>query len=445
MRTLYLLIFSLLFISVLVTKSRAQCKVKFTFQSSPANDSFTVQFYDLSENINFWFWDFDDGSTSSSKKQNPKYTFSNIGNHQVTLLGSDTISGCFKQYKKVITIPGIYKACNALFYYDSLDVNRFQFYDTSFYASPGTAQKRRTWSFGDGQTSNLANPLHTYSVGGKYEVCLVTYDSLTSCSDSICKTIYSLVCEADFSTIIDSNGDGVNFVGTYSQGYNPHTFEWDFGDGDTSTLAEPYHQYKKTGSYKVCLYVNNNNICHDTVCKTISINYINKCLNGFTFTGDKKKISFHPDTLLDSNYHFYWDFGDQQSDSTKAPIHSYLHAGTYFICMTASRKDYNCSKTICQSLKIDPEKIYIDKSPFNRSSSIRFNYEKKTAVLKFQPRENEKFDLLIYDDIMKLLTGFYSIGNTDFSFSLPPLAPGIYFYILNTPEGTISKGHFFYF
>lgn len=44
------------------------------------------------------------------------------------------------------------------------------------------------WSFGDGDTSILQNPVHTYSVNGSYIVCLTASDSF-GCSDSICYTL----------------------------------------------------------------------------------------------------------------------------------------------------------------------------------------------------------------------------------------------------------------
>lgn len=43
------------------------------------------------------------------------------------------------------------------------------------------------WTFGDGDTSALQNPSHTYSVGGTYTACLVVTDS-AGCMDSTCIT-----------------------------------------------------------------------------------------------------------------------------------------------------------------------------------------------------------------------------------------------------------------
>ena len=44
---------------------------------------------------------------------------------------------------------------------------------------------------------------------------------------------------------------------------------WDFGDGNTSNQQNPQHVYSSSGSYSVQLISSNNNICQDTISKTI--------------------------------------------------------------------------------------------------------------------------------------------------------------------------------
>lgn len=45
---------------------------------------------------------------------------------------------------------------------------------------------------------------------------------------------------------------------------------WNFGDGDTSSLANPSHQYLRTGTYNVCLTATNAEGCTDTKCEEVS-------------------------------------------------------------------------------------------------------------------------------------------------------------------------------
>ncbi|MFC1992959.1 DUF4349 domain-containing protein [Chloroflexota bacterium] len=50
-------------------------------------------------------------------------------------------------------------------------------------------------------------------------------------------------------------GKEIRFTGDISGGFAPYTYEWDFGDGDTSTSEAPIHAYKTAGTYTVSLKV----------------------------------------------------------------------------------------------------------------------------------------------------------------------------------------------
>ena len=52
--------------------------------------------------------------------------------------------------------------------------------------------------------------------------------------------------------------------------YLPTYWNWDFGDGDTSTQQNPLHQYAKGGAYWVCLIVGNE-YSADTLCKWVYV------------------------------------------------------------------------------------------------------------------------------------------------------------------------------
>lgn len=58
---------------------------------------------------------------------------------------------------------------------------------------------------------------------------------------------------ADSRTV--KEGSGIQFFASVSGGFSPYTYEWDFGDGDTSTDANPYHVYNESGDFTVSLKV----------------------------------------------------------------------------------------------------------------------------------------------------------------------------------------------
>jgi PKD repeat protein len=79
-----------------------------------------------------------------------------------------------------------------------------------------------SWNFGDGQTSSLQNPSHTYAGAGTYMW-------------SLSVSISGVICTKTGSIAIASSG------GT--------TYSWTFGDGQTSTQQNPSHTYASAGAF----------------------------------------------------------------------------------------------------------------------------------------------------------------------------------------------------
>lgn len=57
------------------------------------------------------------------------------------------------------------------------------------------------------------------------------------------------------STRTVRKGENIRFEPRIGGGVSPYTYEWDFGDGSTSTDVFPIHAYKSQGSYNVSLKV----------------------------------------------------------------------------------------------------------------------------------------------------------------------------------------------
>ncbi|MFO8009510.1 MAG: PKD domain-containing protein [Dehalococcoidia bacterium] len=142
-------------------------EVDFTASPTTGYNPVEVEFKDLSMwNITSWAWDFGDGNTSS--EQNPVHTYTSAGVYDVTLavIGqSDTaVTKTRNAYINVLEPPPV-----ADFYCHSSTYVGFdeQFTDLS----QGTVTDWR-WNFGDGTTSNLKNPTHSFAFPGTYTVRL---------------------------------------------------------------------------------------------------------------------------------------------------------------------------------------------------------------------------------------------------------------------------------
>lgn len=109
-----------------------------------------------------------------------------------------------------------------------------------------------TWSFGDGSSSTLANPGHSYVSTGTYTVSLTASNPCGS--QTITKTV-TIGCQpitANFSSSV--TGNTVQFTNTSQNSSNN---SWNFGDGSGSALQNPSHTYSSPGTYTVILTVAN--------------------------------------------------------------------------------------------------------------------------------------------------------------------------------------------
>ncbi|HEX6428913.1 MAG TPA: PKD domain-containing protein [Niastella sp.] len=125
------------------------------------------------------------------------------------------------------------------------------------------------WNFGDGYTSNSQSPSFTYNSTGEYSVTLIA-SSQGKCSDTLVKTNLIQVKTYPEASFTVSPVENVpielhlaNFVFT-SNSYNTASYTWDFGDGTTSSQANPSHQYQYPGDYTVTLHAINDIGCEDT-------------------------------------------------------------------------------------------------------------------------------------------------------------------------------------
>ncbi|MEO6404603.1 MAG: PKD domain-containing protein [Ferruginibacter sp.] len=316
----------------------------------PLNVSFTDLSLAVAGTINSWQWDFGDGS--SSNLQNPNHTYTSSGNYNVSLRVSNSL-GCFKTLTRsqfIIITNGVHadftnntpSSCAA-----PVTINFTNL-------STGSGVLIYNWNFGDGNTSGLTNPSHTYVAPGSYTVRLIVTNS-TGCTDTIIKpnaiTIGNV--RADFT-----NPDTL-CVNTIFQFINTSTppalsTTWYFGDGTQSNALSPFKQYVLPGTYIVKL-VSNFGGCIDSISKTITI--LARPTTAFTGTPivackAPLTVQFTNTTVNGTSY--FWSFGDGGTSILSNPIHTYLSPGLYDVSLLVTNAA-GCSDTLIkqQYVKIE--------------------------------------------------------------------------------------------
>ena len=333
-------------------------------------------------NIVSWSWDFGD-NTLPSTEQFPMHIYQAAGKYEVCLTiktKKDGVVDCESKSCQTLYVhpPDVY--CTASFYYYGYDnnsdstmtyppnsTNTFYFVNNS-----GGNITKTSWDFGDGSKSEEANTVHTFSPGN-YEVCL-TIDGFTSddkaCQDKYCENItisQPNLCYADFFSFTDSPESRTYSFADASKG-NPKKWYWNFGDDSTSTQRNPVHGYGKSGNYRVCLTIIDDEIgCKDMRCYDIFVGIPeNYCSAGFYYFPDTKNYSIQfADKSKGNASHFLWSFGDGEVSTEQSPNHEYKKPGVYEVCLSISDSIVNgCSDNYCETVFV-PEKPSSCKASFN--------------------------------------------------------------------------------
>ncbi len=332
------------------------CDSYFSYMSDSLN-YLTQYFYGSSQsNVTSWFWDFGDGSYS--QLQNPVHTYNDTGYYVVCL----TVNNCNSAYCENVYV-GVNNGgnCYSYFYWNGITnpngLMGFQF----TYGGSQTNTTTYLWDFGDGQTSTSPNPVHYFTSGGPYTVCLTITDG--NCSNTYCDVVGSNTggCQAYFAAY-DSSGTFYFFDNsTGNIGY----WQWDFGDGTTSNQQYPTHQYSQPGVYTVCLSIGDFfNTCSDTYCETVVVdtNNSNGCQVWFQYYSTNSGTVFNAyggngNPGGNSGTVYTWSFGNG-TGGTGQTITQNLPAGTYQVCVTAFDPLTGCQSSYCATVVIGNNGVF---------------------------------------------------------------------------------------
>ena len=220
-----------------------------------------------------YFWTFGDGATS--QLQSPTNTFINPGTYTVqfatsaggAVLGTVTISVYPKPIPTFTATPT--EGCSPL---------PVQFTNTTT-LSPGITITGFSWVYGDGGLGSGANPAHTFSAAGLHYVSMGITTNLVTCNvTQVYPDHISVALSPATSFSMTPNPAAacvppllvtVNNLSASGPGI---TYEWDFGNGSTSTQQNPAGQnYTTAGTFTITLEVTNETGCTGTFQRLVSI------------------------------------------------------------------------------------------------------------------------------------------------------------------------------
>ncbi len=304
------------------TEGCAPLEVTFTNQSSAdATD------YD---------WTFEGGTPATSNAANPVVTFDQPGVYTVTLTAGNAAGS--NTTTSTITVLG---PPTAGFTVQNAGLG---------VVLSNTSQNATTysWNFGDGNTSNEANPTHTYALPGNYTIILRAENACGATEFSSNIEIQGAAPIAGFKPNATLGCVPFTVQFTDQSAGNPTAWSWTFPGGNplTSSAQNPSVTYSVPGIYPVTLEATNaygsNSITQQNLIEVLALPTA-----AFTFNATNLVVTFNNQSQNGDTY--TWNFGDGNSSNQENPTHIYANPGTYTVGLTVLN---NCGATTLQQMVV---------------------------------------------------------------------------------------------
>lgn len=260
------------------------------------------------------------------------------------------------------------------------------------------------WDFGDGDTSIVQNPAHTYPGPGDYNSTLIAYSS-NGCSDTAFQTLtVNPVPIADFTPTAACENIPVNLtdISFISNGLI-NAWSYDFGGGITSNDQHPTHTFNGSGVQQVTLTVTSALGCFDDT--TLNFSITPAPIADFSFTPEEAIVQeqvFFTDLSVGNGINqWVWDFGDGQGDNVQNPIHPFNDGGSFDITLIITDAN-GCIDTATYLISVglppvlpsgftpngdgENDVFYIRGGPFE---TVTFNIYNKWGELIFSATEKD--------------------------------------------------------
>lgn len=248
-----------------------------SFAASPAEQTLPASTISISNTTNpgpwDYNWNFGDGHSSTDAAIS-SHTYDTFGDYTITLTVSN--GDCAKTVSQAVRINPIPPVIE----FDYLPPqgcapHTVSFINQSRYADPASY----VWKFGAGEgTSRATDPTYTYQTPGLYSVTLSATNELGD-TVSLTKELIIEVMDNPVAQFAVYPTTPINVPGeilyTDNRSRNATEYLWDFGDGNTSTDAEPQHQYTKEGVFTITLIASNGNGCADTTVFAAGVKTVN--------------------------------------------------------------------------------------------------------------------------------------------------------------------------
>lgn len=337
-----------------------------TIGCSPLSVGFNNQ-SSVSIGLRTYSWDFDDGNLSTNT--DPFNIFTNTSGadtiFSIELVVKDSTSNltCLDTISYDVTV---HPTPEALFGIDKtsgcspLDVE---------IVNSSTGVDTYTWDFNDGNTSDTSVAVfnHIYNnftdTVKKYTLKLVT-DNNFGCSDSVFQTVDVFPLATSSYTPDTTVGCSPLTVQFTNKSDTSITYEWTFGDGNTSPLKEPEHSFynitNNSLTYTTQLVILSPYQCRDTSSIDIEVYPIPHAEIDIDDINGCSPLEVEITNTSTNATSYAWDFGNDSTSTTSASPFNYTYIDTTDTIINYALKlkalnIFGCADSLEQLIEVYPE------------------------------------------------------------------------------------------
>jgi PKD repeat protein len=303
---------------------------KITLTHLPAGcllDTITIQ--TSSQNFFFRIWHFGDGD--SSRQLNAQHVYRDTGKYTLTMRGNTLNGNCPVEKTTTVQIRALPKANLTVDKTDGCPPLTVNFGNRSTQSGGFGIPPYAAWDFGDKNTTNLSSPTHTFDTSGNFSIRLRVTDHFGCSDDTIwSQVIVHPVPDAHF-TVQPTNACGLPMLVRFqNQTTGAVAYNWQLGNGLTSTATHPTTSYGTEGVVPVRLIATNPFFCKDTFYD--AVHPTRQPTADFTLSPqsgcEPLQVQFK-DRSLNATGRRFWRFGDGSTDTLLNPNHLYMKYGIY--------------------------------------------------------------------------------------------------------------------
>jgi gliding motility-associated-like protein len=333
-------------------------------------------------------WDLGDGYTTSDPT--PQHQYNSYGAYNANLVVTSP-NGCSNSFATTVLVHALPTA--AFTVGPVCEDDPAAFIDGSTIPVGNIASWN--WTFGDNTAgSNSSNPSHTYTDPGTYPITMAIVsdhgcpDNTTGLIRIIPKPVVDFatedVCFGFPSSLTDLSYPVTGSIVQY---------QWNFGDGSTSSDQNPEHTFNTWGWFQVSLTAVTDSGCVETLTVPNAVNIWAPPTAQFTNNATEASdiyplVSFT--NLTSTAGLYFWNFGDGDTSTMFNPTHMYAQTGVYDVQLITI--DLNgCVDTILIPIEIRPTStVYIP-------NAFTPNGDTKNDVFQVYSSNIKQLEVQIYD------------------------------------------------